>query len=152
MVHCALRDQPFQSNYKQNITKWRKFVLFMLKGNYIKFWVYLGEVKPLMALGEEWWILCCLSSFFPPTEHNLKSIPKLTWLRTLHEPISYNQHTLGQGSQTQIDRWAILYRKKIRGPQSNGKSLIKTYSFVSLWYDRGPHKYIWRAACLKPLL
>jgi hypothetical protein len=51
-------------------------VLFMLKGNYVSFCVYLGEVKPLMALGKNGGFFVA----FQVSEHNLKSIPKLTWL------------------------------------------------------------------------
>ncbi len=81
-------------------------------------------------------------------------------------PISFPPFLpLMQGSQTQINRRAkfqiknalraAVYKKSnFCGPHSSQIMLIliKIYALASFWDVRGPHKYIWRAVCLRPLL
>jgi hypothetical protein len=51
---------------------------------------------------------------------------------------------------------AVYWKKafvgcKVQKSPKNELNLIKNYNVVSFWDVGGPHKYIWWAACLRPL-
>ncbi len=50
-------------------------------------------------------------------------------------------------------RAAVKWKKKLKRAASpkNKLNLVKIFNFVSFWDVRGPHKCIWRSACLRPL-
>ncbi len=71
--------------------------------------------------------------------------------------VSNSKISKGHILKKNVPRDAVYWKNDCAGCKAPEKlwkksNLFKIYNIVSFWDVRGPHKYIWRAACLRPLL